>query len=500
MPALQTLGCMFKVLSGLGAFVAGSGAVFLVGMPYTLGRRLSTDLETRFNDTFQGSLDLRRSHVLDAFSSQHIKHFVLRDPDGGTIAEGSLRGPGLVSLVESGVDLTAELQTLHILIDAEGQSNLARAFELAPGTELNRRDWIRIETDGRSVDERRLLFDALERLDVEVEHLFIEDLSGESPRFLEARDLTLGSNRDDSNPERAAQRVGLSGHVAGGSLDLRVDGLSWSTDREALDFNELELDMEGNNCRTLDPWIARLFGAGVLPEGLGPTVGRVHAQVSTTSEDQKLVRVLIDDEGLDAELEGFLAQDLSAIDCSDGRFHLELDPESPNAGQILPRFLPRIESVSWQTHDEPATVRARSLRLPLKGDVSLLKGELLVHAPGAVCRPMPELGMHAELVTLPAEWPLSAVEAHQITFEEGACSFEFVYQTQGGLWTVHGEESQLRPEFLSVHLTGDHSPTAEPKRVTIIDAQEVRAARLEEAPAAEAPAAQTPATETPSDD
>ena len=128
------LGCLIKVPLGCLAFFLGGAAIFVLFMPWAMGRVARDWLTTTFDESYEGSLEIGHTWVSSLYGPQWIEGIELRDPEGRVVIDGKVRAPSLSTWfyggdaeVEEWGPVEISIARIHIQEDAEGVTNLARA-------------------------------------------------------------------------------------------------------------------------------------------------------------------------------------------------------------------------------------------------------------------------------------------------------------------------------------------------------------------------------------
>jgi len=137
---------LVKVPLGCLAFFLGGATIFVLFMPWAMGRVARDWLTQTFDESYEGSLEVGHTWVSSLYGSQWIEGIQLRDPEGRVVIEGKLHAPSLSTWFYGGHGEGEEwgpvrisISRIHIQEDAAGVTNLARA--LTPRREGMRAPW-----------------------------------------------------------------------------------------------------------------------------------------------------------------------------------------------------------------------------------------------------------------------------------------------------------------------------------------------------------------------
>lgn len=170
-------GCLVTAPLGCLSFGVGAIVVGLAMMPSACGRALSDGAEQAFREHHRGWLDVHRAHLPSFFGDQELR-LDLEDPERRTVLRARITAPPL-PFSEHAVwgPLRIELTDARILFDAEGVTNLERAFEP------------RASVEPRSRGRLELSYDPLSRIDLALhadELAWGSDAAGEAGLVLRA--------------------------------------------------------------------------------------------------------------------------------------------------------------------------------------------------------------------------------------------------------------------------------------------------------------------------
>ncbi len=221
------LGCVIAGPLGCGAFFLGALTIFALLLPSIAANYVEESLPGQFEEAFAGQIELSGVD-LSWTRTQRLEQCVLRDDEGGRVLEASLEFPSMLDLL----DLWAEPNSTQPLafsaklegdlrIDANGQSNLERAFVGKGGSSAK----VKINSKNDIHDLRMFALGMLQRpvdLRLEASHLYFSDLrtdAGAAALSMGGLDVHAAWPGEQQPVEITAKCLLLT---LGGSIDGRV--------------------------------------------------------------------------------------------------------------------------------------------------------------------------------------------------------------------------------------------------------------------------------------
>lgn len=491
MTFLKFLGCFAKSVLGFVSFLGGAVAVLVLGLPYSLGRGAVSHFVEEFNDTYEGRLEVDESHLLDLFGRQEVEQFELRDPEGRTIARGSVEASSILGSMRDGLELRVHVEEAKLVRGRGGVTNLERA--LTPRDQASFRgrssDDSLIRIDGEAPDAEdlaRLAYGLVREADVLVEVLEFEDLAvDEVPCVVEARDLSLSWSRRPAGSSKnggdgsAAGHLGVSGRLASGRLDLRLALDDWGDEAGGPRWRSLEVELYGANSHAADPWLRRAGYRGSLEADLGPTLGNLRLD-ATNVDGARSFDVDVTGNGLLGKVQLHWAEDHSAFVAEgDDALSLRFDDDSRFARAVVPRLLPHVGELV-PADGASSVLESRRFRFGRGEGSAWMEGELVLDLASLEFHPAAPFDELEEL----AEFEVWTIvdEPIPLAFEGGGVRFEVANEGEAGAWILHGSrEFASRDLEAAVRLPGSLREDGEPTivRLRVVNEQ-VSVAREED--------------------